>query len=314
MKGILLVNMGGAENEDELRFFLRNMFNDKHILPMPKFARRLLGFMISTFRTKKSWQKYELIGGSPLIDATKNTTDVLQKKLSDYRVKFAFSYSKPLIPEVIRKFQDENISDITVVPLYPHNSITTFDAVKDEIRALSKIKSNLSLNIITPYYKDENFILFWADLIQNHIKKNQYQHPALLFSAHSIPLSFVKKGDTYPEQIQISAKLIADACKLPYKFAYQSQMKGSKWLQPNTQDVMADLRRDFSELVLIPISFVSENLETLYDLDRDIVPFGKSELNFTKISRVNIDEKHPFFIRTLENKIKEIEEQTDFIR
>ena len=306
MKGILLVNMGGANSPKELKVFLARMFMDPFILPMGKLGRNLLSFIISNTRYKSSWKKYELIGGSPIIEATQTTVKALQNVLGDaFKVKMAFSYSSPFIKDSLNAFLEEGIEDITVIPLYPQASISTTTSVENDVEDVIINSTTIFIHFINEFYKNDLFVSFWANLIMNHIKENKLTNPYLVFSAHSIPMNLVEKGDTYPKAIEESSKLIADKANLKFEFAFQSRMKG-KWVGPDTKDSLkkiAETTNDF-DIILIPISFVNENLETLYDLDHDIIPFAKEELKINKITRVNIPVANVQFINLLENIIE----------
>lgn len=303
MTGVLLVNMGGAESPKEMKTFLSRMFKDPNILPFGNFGRNLLGFIISTTRYKKSWKKYQSIGGTPIIKATKKTKQLLQNSLgSNYLVEMAFSYSHPLISESLYNIINKNIKNIVVVPLYPQSSFSTTTSVENEVKKVAE-KENLNIRFINEFYKNELFIDFWSNLIRNHINEKRYKRPFILFSAHSIPEYMVGKGDTYPQAIWNSANLISSNLGLNFDQAFQSGMRG-KWIGP---DIFVRLKEMFAdgkdEIVIIPISFVNENLETLYDIDKIILPFATKELGIKNISRVNIPEGDENFIKLLNHLI-----------
>lgn len=308
-KGVLLVNMGGPVHELDMKFFLLNMFHDKHILPFNPVSRTILARMITTFRYKKSWKKYQLIGGTPLIEATCKTTAELSKLLPNYDVRLAFSYSAPLIHEVMQKMHNAGIKQLVVVPLYPHFSLTTFESVVADSKNAAARFSDFNLQFVAPYYANPHYIDFWKDIINKHIKQKKLQNPLLLFSAHSIPAYFVEKqNDPYPQHITESAQLIARACGLEHKVSYQSQVKGSKWIGPTTPDTVLELKKQgLKELVYVPISFVSENLETLYDLDHDLVPFAQKVAKIENASRVRIPDVHESFVNALFEAVKQTE-------
>jgi len=305
IKGVLIVDMGGARSPKELKIFLSRMFNDPSILPFGKLGRSLLSIIISNTRYKKSWKKYELIGGSPIIEATHQIQLSLQVELGDdYVVKKAFSYSSPLIEESLLSFIQEGILDITVIPMYPQASFsTTSSVVRDVNKTISKYK-DLKINFVNEFYKLEAFVDFWVNLILNHIIKCNISNPYLLFSAHSIPKYLADKGDTYPKSIEASAKLIAEKMAFDFEFSYQSRMKG-KWIGPDTKESLKKLaERGGNQIIIIPISFVNENLETLYDLDHDIIPFAQNELSIKNISRVKIPQADELFIKLLSKIVK----------
>jgi protoporphyrin/coproporphyrin ferrochelatase len=306
MTGVLLVNMGGPRSLEEMKIFLSNMFKDPYILPFHKPLRYLLGYVISSARYKKSWKKYELIGGTPIISATEKTVTGLSKKLnSHYIVKMAFSYSAPFIEESLLAFKNEGIKNITVIPLYPQSSYSTTSSVLADVNKSVSRDKELNIKFVRDFYKHERFIMFWSEIISEHILENQYRHPFLLFSAHSIPEYLVDKGDTYPIGIEESAKLIARNIGVEYDFSYQSGMSRGKWLTPDTKQRLKELAlKGVGEIILIPISFVNENLETLYDLDHDIIPYAKNELGIGSVSRVKIPEAHEMFIGLLADLVK----------
>ncbi len=297
--------MGGANSPKELKVFLVRMFKDPFILPFGKLGRSLLSFIISNTRYKKSWKKYELIGGSPIIKATEKTVEELQKVLgSEYAVKMAFSYSAPFIKDSIKDFSEEGIKEVIVIPLYPQASISTTSSVEKDVKDAVSNFENIKIKFVKEFYNSDCFIDFWVHLIQNHLHKNNLIKPYLLFSAHSIPMFLVEKGDTYPKTIEESAKLIAEKTGLNFEVAYQSGMKG-KWIGPDTKNRLKTLaNKQENDIVIIPISFVNENLETLYDIDCKIIPYAKNVLEIKNISRVEIPVANEDFINLLTDIVK----------
>jgi protoporphyrin/coproporphyrin ferrochelatase len=302
MKAVLLINMGGPESPKELKQFLNLMFLDKLIIAAPWFVRKMLSFIISNTRYKKSWKRYELIGGTPLKKDTYKLCYILQKELgSSYQVKPCYSYSHPFICEVIKDLYTQEIDEIIALPLYPQFSITTSQSVIDDVR---KNNSSFKIGIIREFYKHPLYIDFWHQQIKKHININNLIHPHLLFSAHSIPTSYIHKGDPYQKQIEASANLISDSLHLSFDVSYQSGMNPKTWLGPATVKKIEKLiSEDKSEIVIIPISFVGENLETLYDLDNVIIPMFKN--SSSNVSRVVIQSDHPVFIKLLKSLVYE---------
>lgn len=300
MKAVLLVNMGGPESSRQMKIFLKNMFKDPFILPFSRPVRWFLSSLISNTRYRKSWRKYQAIGGTPIIKATQKTVQRLQEKLGNtYRVSMAFSYSAPLIRDRYAELRKEDISELTVIPLYPQSSFSTTSSVKADIESFPS-EQGYHVRFIKEFYEHELYIKFWADLIAKHIAEHRYAKPFLLFSAHSIPKSLEEKGDTYPWGIAESANFISKKLGLPYEVAYQSGLRKGSWLGPDVKDQLELIKKSGkNEIVLIPISFVNENLETLYDLDQDIIPFAKTELGLKSISRVKIPEANETFVDLL---------------
>ena len=306
MTGVLLVNMGGPGSLKEMKIFLARMFKDPFILPYGKITRNLLSFIISNSRYRKSWKKYELIGGTPIISATNKTVHSLQDKLGNrYKVRMAFSYSSPLIEESLLAFREEGIVDIAVIPLYPQSSYSTTSSVKADIEKVTSKGTKLNIKFVKEFYNYEGFIGFWAEVISEHILANKYVNPILLFSAHSIPKNLADKGDTYPLAIEECSRLIAENIGLEYDFTYQSGMRYGEWLKPDVKDKLkALMQAGRKEIIIVPISFVNENLETLYDIDKDIIPYAQNELGINSISRVNIPVANEMFIQLLANLVR----------
>lgn len=306
MTGVLLVNMGGATSLMEMKNFLARMFKDPCILPYGKTGRFLLSFLISKLRYKRSWKKYQLIGGSPVIESTKLYMQRLQDKLGDsFKVKLAFSYTKPLIKESLESFDKEDIKDIVVIPLYPQASYSTTSSVERDVNTFKSKTDNIKIRFIKEFYNNDGFIEFWSQLIHKHIDTVSYNNPHLLFSAHSIPKYLVDQGDTYPATVEESANLIAKKLGYDFDFAYQSSMKRGKWIGPEVKNKLRDLAaKGKNEIIIIPISFVSENLETLYDIDLQLIAFGKNELGIQHLSRVRIPEVDELFIQLLADIVR----------
>ena len=302
MIGVLLVNMGSPTSQSEMKYFLNKMFKDRAILPFPLFFRNILATIISNSRYKKSWGKYELIGGSPLKESMQQINEELSKELgSGYDVFTAYSYSQPSIKEGLKYFAKKEIENIEVIPMYPQFSYTTTGSVKTDIL---KYK-NLNINFHESFYSSESFIKYWELLITETISKNNFSTPPLLlFSSHAIPEYHIKNGDTYVEEVQKSAQLISSKLGLDYKVAFQSKIGKVKWVGPDTLSTLKSLsNKGFHNIILIPISFINENLETLYDMDVEFIPFCKKELNFNTICRVEIPKVHPLLIETFKNLI-----------
>jgi ferrochelatase len=305
MKGILIVNMGGPQSLAEMRTFLWKMFTDKHILPFAAPFRYSLAWIITTARYKKSWAKYESIGGTPLVRTTEEIAKSLAQALpNNYKIRVAYSYNNPFIADELAKFAADSILDVEVVSLYPHYSITTLQSVKDDAESAA-YKLGISLRVALPYYDNSHYIQFWVNNLRKHIVEQSYKMPLLIFSGHSIPNSFLDKGDCYPNEIEESARLIATELGLAYRVSYQSQI-GKKWLGPITEELLAQMatQKPDQEIVIVPISFVNENLETLYDIDQLIIPTAKA-LGIKSISKVPIPEADTDFVAALADTIQQ---------
>ena len=307
MTGILLVNMGSPSSQKEMKHFLFNMFCDSAILPFPKFFRLFLAFIISNARHKKSWKKYELIGGSPLKDSMNLINDSLSKELgTEYTVYSSYSYSSPNIKNALEYFYKKQIKDVKVIPMYPQSSFSTTGSIKNNIKRYQKSFKNINISIVNSFFGNKYFIKLWVLLINEAIEKNNLNNPILLFSTHAIPQYQVANGDTYVDEINKTALSIANEVGLKYKISFQSKIGKIKWVEPDTKFALKELKNEnFNEILIIPISFINENLETLFDLDADIIPYGKEVLKIKNICRVRIPTNHFLLIDTFKNLIIE---------
>ncbi|MCE1198377.1 MAG: ferrochelatase, partial [Marinilabiliales bacterium] len=297
---VLLVNMGGAESPAALRKFLSHMFMDPYILPFAKPFRWLLSTMISSLRYKKSWKKYEMIGGTPLLRSTQATTETLQLRLgADYLVRYAYSYSDPMIEKAMESIRQEGIDQIVVLPLYPQSSYTTTSSVLADVERFQQKHPSVKIRFVHQFFKERGFIAFWTNRIREHERQvASGDHALLIFSAHSIPEFNIVKGDTYAAAVHQSAASIAESMGRTHAVAFQSGMSGGKWVGPDLKRKLMTLDKD-QEVVILPISFVHENLETCYDLDCEILPFASQVLGFRRITRVALPEADPLFIDLL---------------
>lgn len=307
MIGVLLVNMGSPTSLKETKQFLFSMFCDAAILPFSTVFRVPLAFIISNARYKKSWKKYELIGGSPLKESMNFITDSLAKELgSEYVVFSVYSYSLPSIKNGVDYLCSQGITEIKVIPMYPQSSFSTTESIKKELKVLQKRNKNIQITVTDNFFGNKSFIKHWVGLTQKAIEKNNLKNPLLLFSAHSIPQYQVESGDTYVHQLTKTALDIASETGLKYNISFQSKIGNVKWIEPDTKSILKTLKDEgCDEILIIPISFINENLETLFDLDCEIIPYGKNELNIKNLCRVEIPNEQPLLIETFKNLIIE---------
>lgn len=307
MTGVLLVNMGSPSSEKEMKSFLYNMFSDPAILPFSKFFRKSLAFIISNTRYKKSWKKYEMIGGSPLKESMISINESLSKELgNDYLVTSAYSYSSPNIKNGIEHLYQKEIRNIKVIPMNPQSCFSTTGSIKTDIAKCKENYKDISITMVDNFFENKDYINFWVSLIKESLLKYDLINPILLFSAHAIPYYQIEKGDTYVDEVNKTALNIANETGLKYRVSFQSKVGKVKWVEPDTKVALAELKKEgCNEVLIIPISFINENLETLYDLDVEIIPYGKNELNIKNIYRVNIPKTHALLINTFKNLMNE---------
>ena len=305
--GVLLMNLGGPERIKDVGPFLYNLFSDPEIirLPIPVFQKPL-AWLISTLRSGKSQKAYKSIGGgSPLRRITEQQARELQSQLRERGIEatsyVAMRYWHPFTESAVADIKADGIEQVVVLPLYPHFSISTSGSSFRELSRLRKadeVFQKLSIRCIRSWFDQSGYILAMAELIQKQILAcNSPENVHICITAHGVPKSYVEDaGDPYKDEIENCSILIIDQLdKLlgytnPYTLSYQSRVGPEEWLQPYTENVLENLGKSgVRELVIVPISFVSEHIETLQEIDieyRDIaIKNGIS--NFRRVPALN---------------------------
>ncbi len=272
-KALILLNMGGANNIDEVEIFLRNMFNDKNILPTNRYLRKFIGNIIVSKRlneVKKNFKEF-LGGKSPLSSTTNKLIDKLKNRL-DMPIASAMRYVPPFASSALKKFKNSGIEELILFPMYPqYSTTTTLSSIEDiEVRC-KKIDYNPKITIIEPYYDDYKYIEMITKKIMEVMKKRDTKEYDLLLSAHGLPISIIKSGDPYEKHIEanVSAlKIYLHERDIQFKnirLVYQSKVGNSLWLEPSLLDVLRNLKN--RKVIIYPLAFTIDNSETIFELD-----------------------------------------------
>ncbi|MCI0524781.1 MAG: ferrochelatase [Acidobacteria bacterium] len=315
----MLFNLGGPETLADVRPFLFNLFSDPEIVRLPiRALQNPLAWLISTTRYRKSSAYYAQIGGgSPLRRITEDQAVVLRDELArrgvEANVYVGMRYWRPFTEEAIDQIVADGVTDLILLPLYPQFSVSTtgssfkdFDERIDERGELRRIRRQY----ISSWHTHEPYINALAGQIAEEIKQfpdpNQ-QSVHLLFSAHSVPQSYIKNGDPYLQHTEETVRLVSE--KLghvsPTHLSFQSKVGPVKWLEPSTDAKLRELKAQGVEQILaIPISFVSDHIETLYELD---ILYKKlaDEIGVTTYRRVSALNCNPAFIEALADLVCE---------
>lgn len=273
--GVVLFNLGGPDSLDAVEPFLANLFNDRDIFKLP-FQSRLSKF-IAKKRAPKVIKEYELIGGSSPIGCwTELQARMLKEKLAlmniDSEVLIAMRYWNPLTSVAAKKAEEGNYEKIVLLPLYPHFSVSTTGSSFNEWMRVYKGDA-AKLVYINDYFENEKY----AEAINQRIDESLLQFPEeirkdvqLVFSAHGTPVSYVKKGDPYSHHIKKTIALVMKQRNYshPHHECFQSKVGPVKWLEPSTATMIKELAaNDKKHLLIIPISFVSDHVETSFELN-----------------------------------------------
>ncbi len=306
--GVLLLYMGGASTIQEIKPFLYHLFSDRLILPLPSPLRIPLAWLISRTRYYLVKKRYDRIGGSPLLDITmeqaKALKGVLEEDGIEAQVEVGMRYSPPFIYQAVERLKDKGVKRAIALTLYPQYSKATAGsclmAMKEAVR-----QTGLEVVTIPHWHTHPSFINTWVGVINGALPSLQ-GNPHILFSAHSLPMRIVRGGDPYPEQVEETIEAIMTKLgPMPYSLAYQSKVGPVKWLGPSVEQELARLvRQGVHSLALVPISFVSEHLETLYEID--IILRGEAlRLGIETFVRVPALNLHPGLIHTWKELILE---------
>lgn len=316
--GVLLLNLGGPDQLEDVRPFLFNLFSDPEIIRLPfPWLQRPLAWFISTVRAKKSQENYKQIGGgSPLRRITDEQAQALQVQLQnkgqDAVVYVGMRYWHPFTEEAIARIKRDRIQRLVILPLYPHFSISTSGS---SFRLLEKIwqedpsLDQIDYTVITSWYDRPGYLQAMAQLIAQEL--DQFPNPDqvnVFFSAHGVPVSYVEEaGDPYQREIEACVELIMETLNRPnpHVLAYQSRVGPVEWLQPYTEDALTELgEKGVKDLVVVPISFVSEHIETLQEIDMEYRELAE-EAGIEHFQRVPALNTHPVFINDLADLVIE---------
>lgn len=316
--GVLLLNLGGPDQIEDVRPFLYNLFSDPEIIRLPfPWLQRPLAWMISTMRAKKSRGNYlQIGGGSPLRRITDQQAQALQENLThkglDVSVYVGMRYWHPYTEEAIAQIKKDDIEKLVILPLYPQFSISTSGSSFRLLESLWQQDSKLQAieySLIPSWYDRPGYINAMANLLRQEL--DHFPNPqdvTIFFSAHGVPLSYVEEaGDPYQQEIEACTALIMQALARPnpHVLAYQSRVGPVEWLKPYTEDVIPELAtQGVKNLVVVPISFISEHIETLQEIDmeyRELAEHAGIE-NFRRVPALNID---PMFIEALGSLVVE---------
>lgn len=286
--GVLLLNLGGPDTLQDVEPFLFNLFADPDIIRLPRtfrFLQRPLAKLISVLRAPKSQEGYASIGGgSPLRKITNEQAnalkDALETKNVPVNVYVGMRYWYPFTEEAVEQIKKDNITRLVILPLYPQFSISTSGS---SIRLLQNIfmedhyLARLPVSIIEAWYDRAGYINSMADLIAKELTTfSNSEEVMIFFSAHGVPVTYVEDaGDPYRDQMEDCVSLIMKELKHrgiqnAHTLAYQSRVGPIQWLKPYTDEVLVELgQKGVKNLLAVPVSFVSEHIETLEEIDME---------------------------------------------
>jgi protoporphyrin/coproporphyrin ferrochelatase len=310
--GVVLFQLGGPDTLEAIEPFLFNLFCDPDIIDFPgaRLGRRALAKLISSTRARKVQHHYSVIGGgSPIRRFTEQQARCLQLKLAESGLAahcfVAMRYWHPFTSEAIEQLRAAHCQEVVLLPLYPQYSSTTTGSSLNEWRRL--FQDGLPVHYIEPFYRHKLYLEALTEKIDETLARfPQPTRADLVFSAHSVPQAVIENGDPYQQQIEKTVELLLQCggWPNPHHLCYQSKIGASKWLQPSLRRTLRDLAAGGSrEICVIPISFVSDHVETLGEIDHE----AREEAYKLGIAQFEMTEglnNSPTFIAALADLVK----------
>lgn len=317
--GLVLLNMGGPDSPEAVRPFLYNLFSDRDIIRLgPWFLQRPLAWWIAKKRAPKSEAAYRLIGGkSPLATITEAQAKAVQKELGNKGVNIiaatGMRYWAPRTPDTLYSLKKNDVSRVIGLSLYPHYSrATSGSSIKDFNTAAGIL--GLDSYIIDSFPDYQPYIDALAECIKDGLKDifktkkdisadDLHEDFALVYSAHSLPKCFIDDGDPYVDHLQRTIVALQKKTGIKGELSFQSRSGPVKWLEPATDLVLSRLSEAGKRYILVlPISFVSDHIETLYEID--ILYKEALTAKGIKLFRTPSLNTRPAFIRALSGLVQ----------
>ncbi len=300
---IILMNLGGPLRAGDVGPFLLNLLTDRDILQLgPAFLQPLIARALVRSRLKDVQSRYaEIGGGSPILRETAAQATALRQGLREAgrreAVRIAFRYASPRAKGVLRSLAMRGIKRVLPVSLYPHDCWATTGS---SLRELEREALCAGIEVrpgVRHYATDPDYL----DCLEDRLRTVLLEVPeaTVVFSAHSLPLKQIRSGDPYEKEIQSTVEALkARLGGLPggYRLAYQSRLGPIQWLGPPLENVLSDLPG--SDVIVMPVSFVGEHIETLYELDIQYREVAR-RAGVRSYHRVPTPSTHPAFIRCL---------------
>lgn len=312
--GVILLNMGGPNTQDDVAPFLFNLFSDREIIQLgPSLLQKPIAWFISRRRAPKSRAIYaEIGGGSPLLAITLEQASALQASLAsegDFIVTAAMRYWPPLADEALELLLERGVDSITALTLYPHFSkATTGSSIINLKKSLNRLAPNLPLKIISSFSTQPSYIRALTENIAKGLQLFSDNDVQIIYSAHSLPVSFIKDGDPYVDHITETIEAIESITGQKGRLSFQSKSGPVEWLSPSTPEMLETLAGEgCRNILMVPISFVSDHVETLYEINI-LYKEKAAALNMNLLPTPSLN-THPLFISGLKELVLQAQEE-----
>lgn len=311
-EAIVLLNMGGPNNLNEVEVFLTNMFNDPNIITTKSaLLRKFIATMITFFRTESSQEIYSQLGGkSPLVGHTQKLVAALQKELPDVLIDFAMRYTPPFAPEVCARLKAAEIEKVYLIPLYPqYSSTTTKSSLEDFEKAMHEAGLHAVTVEIKHFFELKTYNHSIISRIKEKMQNSKYENFDIIFSAHGLPQKIVDAGDPYERHVQLHVKLLEQMMKDEgmrfgaVHLAYQSKVGPMKWLEPSLEQKLEQIKN--KNVLIFPIAFTIDNSETDFELEIEYREIAE-EMGFEEYRVCRCPNDDPNFVSALKELYKKM--------
>ncbi|MFZ0298650.1 MAG: ferrochelatase [Candidatus Sulfotelmatobacter sp.] len=276
--GVILFQLGGPDTLAAIEPFLYNLFCDPDIIDFPfaRIGRKPLAKLISTTRARKVQHHYATIGGgSPIRRFTEQQARALEVELTnqglDARCFMAMRYWHPFTGEAIAQLESARCDEVVLLPLYPQYSSTTTGSSLNEWER--QFHGDVPVHNVGAFYQHPMYLDAVVEKIEEALERFPMPERAeIVFSAHSVPMSVIAKGDPYQRHIEETVRLLMErgGWRNRHRLCYQSKVGASKWLQPSLHRTLRDLAIEkVREVCVVPVAFVSDHVETLGEIDHE---------------------------------------------
>lgn len=284
--GIVMAQMGGPASLDEVAPFIRSIFEDPAIVPLPggPRTRRALAWLIATARGPSVRARYRLIGGgSPIREITLRQADMVREELRrrgrEVEVAVAMRYTEPDTDSAVDSLLSAGVERLLLLPLYPQYSFATTGSSEAELRRVVEARRCAApLTVVRSWHDHPSFLDATAALIASklaEVPRAIEARTAVVFTAHGIPERLVERGDPYVAQVEATVAGVVERLRsaghpdVESLLGYQSRTGPVRWVGPGTEEVIRDLASGgMAAIVAVPISFVSDHIETLWEIDQ----------------------------------------------
>ena len=268
--------MGGPCRPEDVRPFLYNLFSDREIIQLgPALLQKPIAWLIARKRAPKSMANYARIGGSsPLYEITQAQALALEGALHDhgnFPVEIAMRYWSPFADQAVTSLLDKNVEHILGLTLYPHYSrATTGSSIRDLKRTLARLAPKLPSSMISSWPTQPSYVQAVAENIATGLQQFGDTPAEIVYSAHSLPVSFIEAGDPYVKETQATIAAIEAITGKKGHLCFQSRSGPVEWLTPSTPSMLELLAEEgCKNILMVPISFVSDHIETLYEINME---------------------------------------------